>query len=220
MDSNHKLDAPDNESLSGIDQVGDHSGLSTIYRRAKDGWSGELVTDTERERRRQEKFDKISFGIRKQFVAVALLIPYPFVLGTILLAAAFTFVTEQNAGTLAIPAIFVFLFWIITSVMSYKKLFAMFYANALQAGPFIITLLVVLGLFATIIHVLTAAIHEQQGLFSSVIVGVSELLISLVITLPLLILWTTPRLSGNARVGIIGIFVLILGGVNAYLLLS
>ena len=220
MDSSHKLDAPDNDSLSRIDQVGDHSDLSTLYRKAKNDWTGELVSDSERDRRRQEKFDTISFGIRKEFATISLLITAPLIISSIIATVAFTFVDEKNRPILGIPTIFLFLFWVIGTFFAYKKVYALFYNNALQATPFICVLLTYLGLFATILHILTAGIHNQNPLYSTIIVSGLELLLGIAISLPLLLLWTTPKLSGNLKLAIIVAPIIALIGVNIYLIVT
>ena len=220
MDRNHQLDAPDNEALSRIDQVGDHSSLSTLYRKSKNDWTGELVSEDERERRRQTKYDTISFGIRKQFHTVGFLITLPIVAMSIIIAAAFALVTDDNVGIMVIPAIFVFLFWVMGTYFGYRKVYGIFYNNALQATPYIIILLLFLGLLTPIIHSLTAGFHDQNAFVATALVAGIELLIGIIISYPLLLIWTTPKLSGNVKMTIICAPVVMLIGVNLLLLTS
>ena len=139
MDRNHQLDAPDNEELKHIEQLSDHSDLSALYRKAKDQWDGELVSDTERERRRQHKHDTIAFGVRKKFITIGFIIPLPLLLVWIIVSVILSMVTEDNAPMFVIPMMFTFLLWGLVSYFSYRKVYAIFYNNTLQAGPFVIT---------------------------------------------------------------------------------
>ena len=220
MDRNHKLDAPDNEALSSIDQVGDHSNLSTLYRKAKNDWTGELVSEGERERRRQTKYDTISFGIRKEFFGVGFLIALPVALMSVMVAVILSIVTEANVGIMVIPTMFAFLFWVMAAYFTYRAVYRMFYSNALQATPFIIILLMYLGLLATILHIATAGIHAQNPLTATLVITGIELILSMVIALPLLIIWTTPKLSANAKLMIICTPIAVLIGVNLFLLFT
>lgn len=216
MDHNHRLEAPDNEALKDIEQVADHSDLSTLYRKAKDQWDGELLTDQEREKRRQNKYDTISFGIRKKFLLIGFLIPLPFFLAWLIGSVALNFVTDDNVSMMAIPAIFVFLAWAMLSFFSYKRLFVLFYDNALNAGLFITVLLTLLGLSAVSIFKLSDSIHQAQVFESALTVTGFGFVWSVILTIPLLYLWSTPRLSGNAKLGVIALIGLALAGIAAY----
>ena len=79
MDKDHRLDAPDNESLSGIEQISDHSDLTTIYPHAHLDWEkDELISRDEREKRRDDERLRVSLSLRKWFLPIGLLIPLPF----------------------------------------------------------------------------------------------------------------------------------------------
>lgn len=218
MDRSHRLDAPDNEALKNIEQVSDHSELSTIYPHAHNQWSGELVTETERDRRHQKTQDTISFGIRKEFAIIGVLIPLPVVFLALLVSAAFLMITEENAALFVIPGIFIFLILAVSIFFIYKKVFKIFYTNALQAGPFIIALLAMLTASASIIYTLTTPIHTENGLISTVVVSLFVLIWSIILCFGLLRIWTTPKLKGNTKAGIIGIMTLGLIGWAVYAL--
>lgn len=206
MDSKHKLDAPHNETLKEIEQLSDRSGLSTIYRSAHEQWEGELVTTAERERRRQHEADVASFGIRKKFWYVGLIAPLPLVLLSAFIGAAFAVVTEDNAPRLVIPALLLFLVWGLVSFSLLKKTFEIFYAHGMRALPFIVTLVIMLGFSLQSIYLLTIPLHSQQLLSAVAIVSTVELLWSIILSYGLILLWTTPRLHSNAKVGIIALF--------------
>lgn len=203
MDRRHQLDAPDNEELKDIEQVADHSDLSRIYRKAKDQWEGELVTDTERDRRRQHKYDTIAFGVRKRFVAIGFIIPLPLLLAWLIVSTILSMVTEDNAPMFVIPMMFTFMLWGLISYFAYRKVYAIFYNNTLQAGPFVVTLLTLLIASIPLIYDLTASIHAEKLIVTAAIVGAVMILWSILLTLPLLRLWSTPTISANGKLVII-----------------
>lgn len=216
MDRNHRLDAPDNEALKNIEQVADHSELSTLYRKAKDQWDGELVSDEERETRRKNKYDTISFGIREKFLLIGFLIPLPFAMALLVASIVLTLVTEDNASLFVIPMIFTVLFWVICSFFAYKKVAALFYGNALNAVPFITILLLLLALSIPTIYELTRPIHSGVLFTSSLTVIGIGFIWSIILTIPLLRIWSTPRLSGNAKFGLITLIAVVLLGAALY----
>ena len=142
MNPKHQLDAPDNDSLRTIEQVQDRSSLSSIYPQAGKQWEGDLVSTEERERRRQEKEDTMSFGIRKLSWKVGLLAPLPFVLLSIFLALSAFGIAKTNIDIMVIPMIIVFIAWVGISFTIFKRIFAIFYQHALRAGPFLLILFV------------------------------------------------------------------------------
>lgn len=210
MDNKHKLDAPNNESLRSIEQVSDHSELSTLYRSAGKQWTGEVVSHEERERRLQHEQDTRTFGIRKQFWTVGLLAPLPLVLLSLILGAAFTIVNENNVAYYVIPMLIVSGIWAALSFNIIRRIFELFYQHGLRAGPFLIVLLTFLGLSIQIIYVLTMPLHGQQLLSSVMMICAIELLWSIIITYALLLIWTTPTISGGVKVAIIGLIGLFL----------
>ena len=205
MDRKHQLDAPDNDILKNIEQVSDHSELSTLYRKARDQWDGELVSDDEREKRRQNKNDTISFGIRKKALLIGILIPLPLMLAWLIAAALLTYITDENAPIFVIPMIFIFLIWGLISFFTYKKVFALFYMNALQAGPFIITIFTFIGFSIPIIFAITEPLHIGLGFMAALLVNAVVVVWSVLLTFPLLYLWTTPRLSGGFKLSLISL---------------
>lgn len=212
MDRRHQLDAPDNEELKYIEQVADHSELSTIYRKAKNQWEGELISDTERDRRRQNKYDTIAFGVRKRFISIGFIIPLPLLLAWLIVSVILSMVTEQNAPMFVIPMMFTFLIWGLVSYFAYRKVYAIFYNNTLQAGPFVVTLLTLLIASIPLLYDLTASIHAEKLIITAAVVSVVMILWSILLTLPLLRLWSTPTISGNGKLAIISALAVVLIG--------
>lgn len=203
MDGRHRLDAPNNDILRGIEQVGDHSQLSATYPQSKAQWTGELVTKDERETRRQHAQDTISFGIRKEFITVGFLVPMPFILAGLMATAAFTFITEDNVPMYVTPGIIVFLVWAVITYFTYKKLNTLFYMNALQAAPYAVILNLLLVMLAFMTFHIMPTFYVLPILATAGVLSIATLLYSTVLSFFLLRLWTTPLLSSNAKLLII-----------------
>lgn len=210
MDRSHRIDAPD-ESLNTVEQLEDHSNVSSIYPQAHKSWEGqEIVSAEERERRRLEKENTISFGIRRQFLTLGILIPLPLIIAALILTGTITFMNDQNASILTFPLILLVLIWLSLTLLAIRKVFEIFYKHALRAGPFFIVLLALLGMSVQIVYVLTMPIHASQPLQAALLVSVIECVWSVFLCFILLFVWTTPRLSGNAKFGVISIVALCL----------
>lgn len=207
MDENHRLDAPDNDSLSQVEQLQDRSELSSIYPHAGKQWEGDLISQEERERRRQHKEDMMSFGIRKHAWKIGLLAPLPLVLLGLFLAGSAKGIALTNINLMVIPMIIVFLIWIAITLNIYKRVFTLFYAHALRAVPFLMISFVIWLLSVQIIYTLTTSIHNQQPLNAVAIVGAISLLWSMIISYILLLVWTTPRINGAGKVIIIAVII-------------
>lgn len=218
MDSGHKLDAPNNEDLQAIEQVSDHSDLSTIYPHANDQWSGDIVGHDERDRRQQQKIDTASFGVRSEFAIIGALLPFPIIAAVIPIVATFPLMNDDNITLFIIPAIFGFLVWAGLTFASYKKVHRVFYKNTLQTTPFSLFHLSLLALSIPACYLLTLPVHEGRLLQATVLVSLVEILWSILLCLVLLRLWTTPVLSGGAKLGIIMIIGLSFIGMAAYIL--
>ena len=203
MDANHRIDAPDEEELKNIEQVEDRSGLSTLYATANPPWEGDLVSKEERERRRQAKEDTMNFGIRKEFLTIGLFIPLPFMLAILAVIIIFMLVNEANVSMFIIPAIFGFLFWALISFGLMKKVSSLFYANALQAGPFVVALMALLITSAYIIYTISIPFHNNSALTAGIFVGSLTVIWSVILSFGLLRIWTTPKLKGNVKFGIV-----------------
>ena len=220
MDTNHQLDAPNNEDLGNIEQVADHSGLTTLYPHAKAQWDGEILSEEERERRRKYKEDTVSFGIRKHFVTIGFLAPLPLIIASVVVTGVFTMITDDNVRMFVIPMIVVFLLWVMFTIGTYKKLTKLFYTNAVQAGPFLFTLLLLLGMSLPMIFTGTLLFQNEQPLISASLIGGVEIIWSIILTLPLIYIWTTPKLRGNSKFALITAIALTLLGVALYILFN
>lgn len=203
MDSRHKLEAPNNDTLKGIEQLDDRSELAAAYASGKDQWSGELVSESEREARRQHKLDTISFGIRKEFVLIGFLFPLPFILAAIISVAALTFIDEDNVALFVVPAIILFFTWAALTYFSYKKLYTVFYMNAIQTAPYAFVLLSILGFVTFAAYRMITLFHDMPVLGMTGVLSTLVILASILCNFFLLRLWTTPVISSGIKLLII-----------------
>lgn len=212
MDKDHRLDAPDNESLKTIEQLGNHPELSTIYPKAKKQWAGELLSEDERETKRGNELRHINVTIRKWFPVIGLLTPLPFVLGSILLAGALTFLKPNNLALLLLPVSVMIVIWLYVSYHSVKRVYRIFYDHSIKATPFVITLLGLLALslqghYVALVPIYTDSVFYNALITSSVILAMSVLISGL-----LIFIWTTLRISSTMKfvsIGIIAVAILI-----------
>lgn len=205
MDKKHRLDAPHNDSLESIEQVGDHSELSALYFNARTEWEGkEIISDEERHARNAKELLAITLSIRKWFAVIGLLTPLPFIILVCIVAFAVTTITTTDSARLALPlVIFLLGSWIAASLASMRKVFGLFYEHALRAAPVVLILLVLDGLAAQASFLLTRPFQVGNFFTNSLVVSGGTLVFSVGISGLLLLIWTSPRLNGNTRIGLI-----------------
>lgn len=223
MDKDHRLDAPNNESLSDIEQLNDRSELTTIYPHAHEEWEGtDLMSHDDREEKRDKEQVSINRSIRKWFVVLGLLAVTPFVLLAIMLAAGTIIlpaIRAMNPALVIIPASLGALIWIIVSYKAIRGFYTIFYNHAIKATPFLFVLLVFLTLTAYPLFELTRPYHTELLLLNAIILGVAISAISIMYSGILTLIWTTSRMRSSRKVlllDIIGV-VLLAGGVFLYL---
>ncbi len=210
MDRNHQLDAPDNDNLRAINQLDDHSGLTTIYPHAHDQWDGDIMSTEARETKQAKELDNISISIRKWAVPVGVLAIAPIVSASLLAAVALTYVTEDNASLLLFPMMIITGIWGLVSFAAIKKLYGIFYEHALQATPFFVMLLVLMGLAVQSIYIVTRPFQSGSFIFNTAIISGVALVVSVALSWILLVIWTSRRIAGNTKLGLIGVIAFIL----------
>lgn len=204
MDRKHRLDAPNNESLQDIEQVVDRSGLSTLYFNARKEWEGkDLLSDEQREAKRDKEQLDIILAVRKQFFLVGLLVPTPIVLLVIMVAAAATYLNPENMRFTMPLALLAVATWGISSFFAVRKAYAIFYKHALQATPFILILIAMLGLSTQASYLLTEPFHTDSQLINILIVSAGTYVASVLLSAFLLFVWTSPRIKGSSKIGLL-----------------
>jgi membrane-associated HD superfamily phosphohydrolase len=208
MDKDHRLDAPDNESLRTIEQLGNHSELSTIYPHAHNQWEGELISKEEREARRAREQVRINVTIRKWFAVIGALVPLPFILGTAFFTLGLTFVRVDNLVYLMLPIVAAVLVWFYISLRSIKRVYAIFYEHSIKATPFIVILLVLLLLSLQAHYMLVLPLYGDSILLNSLLTSAVSLTTSIVLSGILMLIWTSSRLSSSWKFGFVCIIAL------------
>ena len=200
MDKDHRMDAPDNDSLRTIEQVPDHSELSSIYPRAHDQWEGtELMSSEEREKKRTREQLNINLSIRRWFFIVGLLIPVPFLLAAVMSAVGVTYVTEQNLGFALVPIILALGFWFLFSRLAFKKVADVFYGHSIGAAPYLVAHigLLVLGIQAT--YVAASSFFGDSLIYNTLLTSALVMILSIFLSGVLLVIWTSPLLSSRLK---------------------
>ncbi len=215
MDRNHKLEAPHNESLKNIEQLDTRSELSGLYFQAKDQWSGELLSDDERQQRRDTSLDAITRNIKKRFVPIGLLGMLPFALLMALVALALTvsdiIATDRKATILIVPVMLAALIWFYAAYRLFRHYFAIFYEHALRGSMFLFFQLALTGAATHVLFVLFIAPLAFSGAVNLLIAAGIGVAISPVISFVLLHLWLSTRISGNAKLSVIFMLIVALG---------
>ncbi|OJU87829.1 hypothetical protein BGO17_02495 [Candidatus Saccharibacteria bacterium 49-20] len=220
MDKDHRLDAPDNESLSTIEQISDHSELTTIYPHAHLGWEkDELISHDEREKRRNDERLRISLSLRKWFLVIGILIPLPILFMGFLVSIAPEIFDMKKLQFMALPVLIATGFFIFLTYKGFKYAFKIFYKHGTKPVPFILALLGLLALSTNAVFLLTEPLHTGHYAIDSVIVDGGLLVASILYSLALVFIWSSPRLTSGAKLAYVGIIALLIlmGTASLYL---
>lgn len=216
MDKDHRLDAPDNDSLQSIEQLPDRSDLSTIYEHGrteltKDG----LVNRDEVIQKQDEERAKIRTSIRKSFLVIGLLIPLPFVMIANIVTIALTYAMDEDSRLLLIPVILAIVLSLYIAARAFKEVYEIFYDHAMKATPFVFTHLVLLGtsLYATLLG--TQQFHNGNLIHDVLIISGAMTLLSVLYSGLLLLIWVASRLSSSAKMACVALLVLFNGLMTA-----
>lgn len=209
MDRDHRLDAPDEEALRSIEQLGDHSELTTIYRRARHEWDGvDIVSREEREKQQREDRLRISLSLRKWFLPIGLFIPLPIILITLLLTLTSQYFSIQGLGILLLPVLIGVGALMYASYRAFKYAYKIFYAHGVRALPFILIQLSLLGMSLNGLFLVTEPLHNGEEWHDMLIVAGAVLVTSVFYSLILVLAWSSPRLGSAGKVGIAGLLAL------------
>lgn len=210
MDKDHRLDAPDNDSLRTIEQLNDHSELTTIYPHAHSEWEGAggIVGREERERQHSEERLRISLSLRKWFLPIGLLLPLPFIVIAMLATLAANYFNIKSLGYMLLPALIFAGFLLYLAYRGYKYGLRIFYKHGVNALPFVLVHFGLLFFSINIIFLATEPLHTGEQAIDMLIIGAATLLASIVYSLLLVLIWSSPRLSATLKIACIGIMYL------------
>ena len=220
MDRDHRLDAPDNEALSAISQLEDHSELTTIYRRAHTDWEGvDIMSRDDREKKLKEEQLRISLSLRKWFVPIGLLIPLPIIVMSLFVTFAGKYFDIETLGFMTLPLLIGIGFTLFLSYKGFRYAYKIFYTHGTKALPFILSLIALLGLSLNALFLLTEPLHTGDHTIDAFIVAVAVLLASVLYSLVMVFVWSSPRLTSGVKIACVGIMALIISIVTAVLYL-
>lgn len=212
MDRNHTLEAPNDEQLSGIEQIADRSDLTGIYRAPGEQFEGELLSSEERERVKAEELEAITSGIGKSVLSIGLFVPYPFVSGALLAVGLYWAATLLNAMVFAPLLILTGGFWMITSYKAYASIFKKFYKHALRAGLFLTVMLVsIIMASQAIFGIVMKRFAGQDLIFNVALVSLLTIVYSLVASYILLGIWGNSKLKSAIKVLVSSVIIAISG---------
>lgn len=205
MDRDHHLDAPNNDSLSDIEQLTDHSGLTTIYPHQHLEWEGEeLMSKQDRENKQDKEKLMITLTIRKWFLAIGLIVPLPIITIVWLLFFSAAHFNLKETGVLLIPMLFAVGLFGVASYFAYKYVWKIFYNHAVKAGPFLWTLLGLLAMSFPALMYGTEAFHTGDYAIDTLIIGAAAVVESIILAGVLLLIWSSHALSSRGKVWCMG----------------
>lgn len=221
MDKDHRLDAPNNDSLNTIDQIGDRSITAAVYPHIHNEWDGiELMSGEARAKKQAEEQIRINLSIRKWFPIIGFLIPIPAVLYSILIAFAAQNLDMGQAGFMLLPvfAAIVLFGWL--SYKSIKGVYTIFYNHSIKATPYFIAHVALLAIAFQGLFKIAQTLHGGWAVGDVLIVNGFLMGASIVLCAVLLFVWTSKKISGGWKLGIIIAMIAALAGAQVYYALA
>lgn len=205
MDGNHKLDAPNNDALSTIDQIADRSDITTVYRAAGKQFEGEILSAEDRAKAKEQKIDAITLGLWKSSFKIGFFVVYPFIAAA--LSAVLLYLNTSGLNPLILTPLLIVIggVWLITSYNAYRAIYRIFYKHALRATPFLFVMLinVFLASFAFYSYVVDH-LATQSLLFNVGFISLLTLAYSIITSYIILLTWGAPRISSSLKAFVAG----------------
>jgi len=210
MDKNHRLDAPNNDTLNGIEQIADRSDLTNIYRDPGEQYEGELLSTEDREKAKAEEMEAITSGLGKHVLKIGIFIPLPLVSGLLIVVGLYSVVRIINPMLLVFSAVFALIAWFIISYQAYAAIFKTFYKHAMRAGSFLIVMLAsIIMASQAIFWIVTESYAEQSLLFYSALTSLLVVMYSLIATFILLGIWGNSKLKSGIKALVSGLLLIV-----------
>jgi cation transport ATPase len=210
MDQNHTLDAPNNDELSGVEQISDRSDLTGIYREPGKRFEGELLSAEQREKVRAEELEAITSGIGKHALKVGLYVPLPFISGLLIVAALFSVAGMIGQMARTFLAMFAIAVWLFIAYRAYAAIFKTFYKHALRAGPFLVIMLASIMMASQAIYWIVSESYAGQSLlFNAALMSLLLVLYSLIASYILLGIWGNSKLNSGIKALVSGLVLIV-----------
>ena len=218
MDRDHRLEAPDNEELSAIQQLDNHSELTTLYPRAHKEWEGaDLMSSDERAKKHDEEQLHISMTIRKWFAIIGLLVPTPAILIAFMAITASRYLNPSDMGILLLPVIAIVALVCWLSFRCIQQVYIIFYNHAIKATPFLVVLIGYLLLSLFSLFIATQPLHTGDYLIDAIVISGAVWTASIVYSAVLVFIWSSQGLNAKAKLWIMSGIGIILFGIGAFL---
>jgi len=201
MDHNHKLDAPNNDTLKDVEQLTDRSELSALYFKGKKEWDGKkLISEDERQAQREHERLTISSSIRRWFVVIGLLVPTPFALLVLLILFASENWSGDNIQFLLPVACLSIVAWGAASYAILKKTHTIFYNHALRLLPFYVIIGALLIPVAATLYTLSRPFFGNILFVNTALVLTGVYLASIALSGAMVTIWTSSRMSSRHKI--------------------
>jgi len=211
MDRDHRLAAPNNDALSGIEQISDRSELTSIYREPGEQFEGELLSAEARKKVKADELEAITSGLGKHALKIGIYIPLPFVTGLFIITGLFLS-SGMNEILLVFLSFFALSAWLITSYRAYAAIYKTFYKHALRAGTYIVVMLASILMASQAIYwIITETFSSQSLLFSVSLISLLLVAYSLVANFILLGIWGNSRLGSGIKALVSGLILVVSG---------
>jgi len=211
MDRDHRLAAPNNDTLSGIEQISDRSELTSIYREPGEQFEGELLSAEARKKVKADELEAITSGLGKHALKIGIYIPLPFVTGLFIITGLFLS-SGMNEILLVFLSFFALSAWLITSYRAYAAIYKTFYKHALRAGTYIVVMLASILMASQAIYwIITETFSSQSLLFSVSLISLLLVAYSLVANFILLGIWGNSRLGSGIKALVSGLILVVSG---------
>lgn len=204
MDRDHRLDAPDNEELSAIKQLDNHSELASLYPHVHKEWEGsDLMSSEDRANKRDAEQLHISMSIRKWFPIIGLLVPTPAILIAFMAIGASRYLRPDDMGILLLPVlgIVALVGWL--SFRCIQQFYTIFYNHAIKATPFLFVLVVYLLLSLFSLFIVTQPLHTGDFLIDAMIISGATWTASIIFSAILVFIWSSQSVPARAKLWII-----------------
>lgn len=200
MNEKHILDAPDSSNLIGIEQLSDHSELSSLYPNPHASWEGKpLLGVAERRQQRDRAQDMLTLSLRRWTLVIGFLTPIPIALLVLIIVTGASIVTKETAMPTFMASIVALGLWAYLSSMVMRVIYGIFYNHTLNASPFLMIYLLFIAMCVQIAYVITLPVQSSSMVSNTLLLSGAGLIASIGLAALLVPIWSSVRLSNRAR---------------------
>ena len=203
MADNHYVDPKDQHTVA--EGVEDHSYLTTFYAEAKKEELGPWMQEADRQKALEAERFQIIFSLRKSAISAGIFTSTPVVFGIIVWQFLTFAITPANGMIVLLLILFGLGGYVLVTYLCLKWVVETFHKHALRAFPIAATTLASLVLL--IIPLFNHVGNLIGDMIGNIVVLVSLLLIGTIITTISIFIWTSQKIHGIAKMGILLAFI-------------